>query len=395
LAAGLGREPSPEAPQAPHLPPSLATGLPRLPPGIVASWPVRFRAEAADYVPLWWRNLILILLTAGLYLPWARVQSRRFFMRHTRVAGHRLDYHETPWRLLPRYALGACLLLGVGAAWVGSPMAGMLAFSLALAAWPLLMFMSLTQQVAHISWARRRVAFDGVCLDVYRAMWAPLAGGGAAAWLLMLALIWQRPPLWLAFGGIAALWVLAMPVFVWAWFSFRQRQFRLGPVAMRWQGSQAAVHMVFVRTLAWAMLSTVCSLGVAAVLLALVLKLHGRPSPSAQLILLAAAGLAVCAAVLPFWQARLQNLVWNKSGSRELRFRSRLKVSGFVKLQCRHALLLVLTLGLYWPWAVVATRRMRVQALRVCARVDADVLKAHWPTHMAAQAAKMSGSPAR
>jgi len=152
--------------------------MPRLPRGVVTSWPLRFQAQAPDYVRLWWRNMLLILLTAGLYLPWARVRSQRYLMRHTRVAGHALDYHEPPSRLLPRYGLTLCLVLGVAGAWSGSPLAGMLALSVALAVWPLLVFMSLTQRMAHISWAHRRLAFDAACQDVYRAMWAPLAGGG-------------------------------------------------------------------------------------------------------------------------------------------------------------------------------------------------------------------------
>jgi len=91
--------------------------------------------------------------------------------------------------------------------------------------------------------------------------------------------------------------------------------------------------------------------------------------------------LAVCAAVMPYVQARLQNLVWNKTGNRYLRIRSKLPVADFVQLQCRHALLLVLTAGLYWPWAVMATRRMRTHAVTVWSRVDTEVLKANWPVH--------------
>jgi uncharacterized membrane protein YjgN (DUF898 family) len=356
-------------------------GLPRLPRGVVTSWPVRFKAEPNEFGRLWLQNLLLIALTGGLYLPWARVRSQRFLMRHTHVAGHRLDYHEPATRLLPRYGLALCLVLGVAGAWAGSPLAGMLALSLALSVWPLLMFMSLNQRLAHISWGRQRLAFDARCQDVYRAMWAPLAGGGALAWLLMAAAIVSRPAGWLGWVLALALWLLALPTFVWAWFRFRQTHVRLGPLRLVWQGTRPAVQMVLVRTLVWAMLTSVVSAGLGAVVLAAVLRLRGQVQAAEQVTLALVCLLAVGAAVLPYAQARLQNLVWNKSGNRYLRFRSKLSVSGYVALQCRQALLVVLTLGLYWPWAVVASRRMRSHALQVCARVDADVLKAHWPAH--------------
>jgi uncharacterized membrane protein YjgN (DUF898 family) len=99
----------------------------------------------------------------------------------------------------------------------------------------------------------------------------------------------------------------------------------------------------------------------------------------------------VLAAVLPYAQARLQNLVWSKTGNRYLRFRSRLPVQAYVALQMRNAVLLVLTLGLYWPWAVVASRRMRTESLLVWARVETDVLKANWTPRKRAKRTKMAG----
>lgn len=376
--------------------PAARQNMPRLPYGVVTSWPLRFKGDAPTYARLWAANVLLLLLTAGLYWPWARVKSQRYLMRHTRVAGHALDYHEPPDRLLPRYVLGLSLLFGVCGAWAGgSPTAGMLALSLAFAVWPLLVFMSLSHRLAHISWAHRRLAFDADCQSVYRAMWAPLATGGLVAWLLMAAAIVRRPGSWVAWSAAASLWLLAMPAFVWTWYLFRQRHLRLGPMHLLWKASRAAVSMMFLRMLVWAMmLATVFSLGVAAVALAGVLVFKGRLPLTVQSGLLVAAVLSICAMVQPYAQARLQNLVWNKSGNRYLRFRSKLSISGFVVMQCRHALLLVLTLGLYWPWAVIATRRMRTQALTVWSRVDADVLKAHWPPHGLPPTGKMVGSPA-
>lgn len=381
------------APRAPRPGPHLQAvpaeeGMPRLPKGEVLTWPVSFQGSAQDYARLCLGNAWRMLLSGGLYWPWARVRSQRYLMRHTVVAGHAMDYHEPPEQLLPRFALVICLLLGVAGAWAGSPLAGMLALSAGVAVWPLLVFMSLNQRVAHVSWARRRLGFEGLCQDVYDALWAPLAGGCALTWLLMAATLWQRPQGWLAWGGALALWLLALPGFVWAWLHFRQVHLRLGPLHLRWQASRLAMQTLFVRTLAWALLTGALSLGLAAMVLAGMLWVRSRAGLAWQAALFTVVAAGVALAVRPYLQARLQNLVWNHSGNRYLRFRSRLSVAGHVRMQCRHALLLVLTLGLYWPWAVVATRRMRAQALVVHARVDTQVLLAHWPTHAAAMASR-------
>jgi uncharacterized membrane protein YjgN (DUF898 family) len=383
--------------------PDATAPMPRLPRGVVTSWPVRFRGDEAEYVRLWFASLLRVLLTAGLYWPWAKVRSQHYMMRHTRVAGHALDYHEAPATLLPRYVLSLCLVVGVAGAWAGSVLAGMLATSLALAVWPLLVFMSLHQRLTQVSWARRRLAFDGLFQDVYKALWAPLAGGGALTWLLMAAVILHRPAAWVACGAVLGLWLLCMPVFVWSWFQFRQRHVRLGPLSMMWKATRPEVLMLFVRTLVWTILTSLFSLGVASVALAGLLVMQGHVGWTVTRGLVALSLLAVCAAVQPYLQARLQNLVWNKTGNRYVRIRSKLPVAPFVQMQCRHALLLALTLGLYWPWAAVATRRMRTHALTIWSRVDVEILKANWPAHRpprhirhkGAQAAKMAGSPAR
>lgn len=387
---------SPTLSPASTVPAAAGGKIPRLPNGVVTSWPLRFQGSETEYARLWAINLLWTVLTLGLYWPWARVRTQRYLMRHTMVAGHVLDYHEPPTHLLPRYLMGLGLTLGVAGAWAGGSMlAGMLALSLALAVWPLFVFMSLTHRMAHISWAHRRLAFDASCEAVYRAMWRPLVGGAAVAWVCMAAAILRHPGSWVAWGVAVSLWGLAMPAFVWTWYLFRQRHLRLGPMHLLWKASRAAVAMMFLRITVWAMLTTIFSLGVAAMVLAGVLVVRGRLAMSLQAELLFMAALAVCAAVQPYAQARLQNLVWNKSGNRYLRFRSKLSIADFVLLQCKHACLLVLTLGLYWPWAVVATRRMRAQSLTVWSRVDADVLKAHWPAHELAAPGKMAGSPVR
>jgi uncharacterized membrane protein YjgN (DUF898 family) len=368
--------------------------IPRLPQGVVISLPVSFHASSADYAGLWLRNLILVLLTLGLYLPWARVNSQRFLFRHTLVAGHRLDYHATPRSLAPRYGLCLSLLFGAAGAWAGSMVAGMLALSLTLAVWPLIVYMSLVHRMAHVSWAGRRLSFDGICRGVYQTLWAPLVSGAVLAWSLLGVLAWQRPGAWLAWGIFAAAWLALMPSFTMVWLTYRQHQLRMGPLKMLWKANVRAMQALWGRTLVWAALACLFGLGIGAVGLAMVVWLKGRLTPLG--LSMTAAGCAVMAlvAVWPYAQARMQNLVWSKTGSRYVRFRSRLSVSAYVFLQLRHLILLLLTCGLYWPWAVVASRRMRTEALVVWTRVDTDVLKANWPTHTSLMARKMAGSTA-
>jgi len=360
---------------------SLAGDLPRLPDGVVLRWPVRCHARAADYSRIWFSNLLWLLLTFGLYWPWARARSQRFFLRHTSVAGFPMDYHAVPWRQVPRYVLMLGLMVGMVGAWWGSPLAGLLALAMGLAVLPLLVHVTLVHRLQHTSWAGRRLAFDGQIHSAYEALMLPLSGGVLVVWLVMVA-AWRGHPMWWAGCGFAAaVWLLGVPLFGWAYVDYRQGRLRLGPVWLAWKGSLSAMLMLWLRGGVWTLLLAGLFGGLAVTALGAAMLLHAQVGYPVVQGVVAGVALLLWVAVVPYVQALMQNLVWSKTGHRALRFRSQLDVRAYVVLQCRHVLWLVLTLGLYWPWAVVASRRMRIQALTVWSRVDADVLKSHWPAY--------------
>lgn len=86
--------------------------------------------------------------------------------------------------------------------------------------------------------------------------------------------------------------------------------------------------------------------------------------------------LLVFVALKPYFTSRLQNLVWNHTDSPELRFSSALRFRSLLALTAKNWLLIVLTLGLYWPFAAIATARLRLQAMALSTRDDPDALVA-------------------
>ena len=68
--------------------------------------------------------------------------------------------------------------------------------------------------------------------------------------------------------------------------------------------------------------------------------------------------------------SRAQNLLWSRTGGVGLQFDSALRLRPLFALTLKNWLLLLLTLGLYWPFAAVAKARMRLEAVSL--RLDAD-----------------------
>jgi uncharacterized membrane protein YjgN (DUF898 family) len=105
----------------------------------------------------------------------------------------------------------------------------------------------------------------------------------------------------------------------------------------------------------------------------------GRPG-AGRIVLGILLVLAIYAAILftlqPYVTSRMQNLVWSRTESRSLGFASDLRFGPLARLTTVNWILVLLTFGLYWPFAAVATARMRLQAVTVTARTDLDALVA-------------------
>lgn len=55
----------------------------------------RFQGSGKGYFVVWLVNILLTLITLGIYLPWALVRARRYFYENTDLEGARFSYHAT------------------------------------------------------------------------------------------------------------------------------------------------------------------------------------------------------------------------------------------------------------------------------------------------------------
>lgn len=62
--------------------------------------PVLFHGRTGEYFSIWLVNILLTLITLGIYSAWATVRRRRYFYGNTEIAGDRFDYHARPVDIL-------------------------------------------------------------------------------------------------------------------------------------------------------------------------------------------------------------------------------------------------------------------------------------------------------
>src|SRR5512140_1794337 len=74
-----------------------------------------FTGKGWEYFRIWIVNLLLTILTLGIYSAWAKVRRLQYFYRNTRLADASFDYHGTPKAILKGriIALGLAVLYNV------------------------------------------------------------------------------------------------------------------------------------------------------------------------------------------------------------------------------------------------------------------------------------------
>lgn len=62
--------------------------------------PFEFTGNAKDWFGIWIVNLLLSIVTLGIYSAWAKVRTKKYFHNHTYVEGRNFDYHATGKQIL-------------------------------------------------------------------------------------------------------------------------------------------------------------------------------------------------------------------------------------------------------------------------------------------------------
>jgi len=79
------------------------TGEPETPHGMGQAtnrYPFRFNGRTEEFALVWLLNVILSVITVGIYSGRAKVRIRRYLMGNTVLEGSRFDYHASPTSIL-------------------------------------------------------------------------------------------------------------------------------------------------------------------------------------------------------------------------------------------------------------------------------------------------------
>lgn len=340
---------------------------------------IRFTGSGSEYFRIWIVNLLLILVTFTLYYPWAKVRRLRYFYGNTLIDGATLGFHGNPRRMLRGYLLVGLLFALYSLAGRFSVVAGLLALVFVAAIAPALLKSSMRFRLANTSWRGMRFVFSGTVAGAYHAVLPLFVPGlliaGATAWVVNP----QKAPMWYAVMmlGVALGTVAVLPWLFWRLKRYQHENYGLASLQTGFKATVGSFYMLALKAVGVALLMTLLVAALAGISLYWTLDgLRTGQLPIGVFVVpwILLAFVSTYVAFTTYVTTRLQNLVWTKTGNRSMRFLSHLRFSRLFRLKLKNWLLMLLTLGLYWPFASIATTRMRLEAVSVKTRHDPATL---------------------
>lgn len=286
--------------------------------------PFEFRGNGFEYFKIWIVNILLTILTLGIYSAWAKVRNNRYFYSNLYLDGESFRYLADPVTILKGRIIAVVGFLVFIIAGEYNPVFGIALSLLLMIILPYLIVRSLAFNNRMSSYRNIQFRFHGDYKEAAMALlvW-PLLGVVTLGLLYPLAL-------------------LRMNQFIVRNSAYGTTRFGFDATAMDY----ALIMLMFIG----GMLLT----GVVVAVAALVL-------PE---VLISFFGLGMYAIVIVFVIVKMTNLYYNSTTLGDHTFDADLEFPGLFGVYAINFLLTVLTLGLYLPFARV--RLTKYRAAHIC-----------------------------
>jgi len=372
-----------------------------------------FSGRSFEFFRVWIVNVLLTIVTLGLYTPVARRRTARYFFDHTQVAGSPLEFTAQLRKMVLGFLIFALLYLAFKiASDTGQTTAASIFILAAAVMAPYIWGSAMRFRLGNTRWRGLQLQFSASWKEVYLASWPIFAM--AAVWVLMTFALkalapeqpTPRPPagprglpnpalslpqvtlrMWALIGLGVVLSVLCVIRLEFNYKSLLVLRAGIGNQRGRWKPVYSDFVKVWAATIGVFLVSLLLAVGLLGLLAlmlgasqALLSNVRGMGPMLAVFIALAflaiVIGLIVASApARAYREARMFQLIWNNVGlSQVARFKCALKTRSFVLLRLKNMLLTLLTLGLYRPFAKVSEYRMKVDSVTLHVKGGVDQL---------------------
>jgi uncharacterized membrane protein YjgN (DUF898 family) len=300
----------------------------------------RFSGSAYEYFKISTVNVLLSIVTLGIYSAWAKVRTKQYFYRHTHIDGSSFDYTANPLSILRgRIIVGGFLALLAASQLYSAALYGILLIVFLFAV-PFLVVQSLRFNARNSVFRNIRFSFAGTTGEAY--------GVFALSWLFPLITC-----------GIA------YPYSVWRLTQFYVTRHLYGDERLDWSAKSSQYYKLFLVPL---IIQIALVAGAASFAYVVGQRGDGHDLDndgvmSAAIVLIAIGFYAVLFAIAAYVKARTFNLVYNELTFGGHKFEATQRARDLMGLYFTNAVAVFVSLGLLAPWARVRLARYKAEHL--------------------------------
>lgn len=128
---------------------------------------LQFHGRPWEYFKIWIVNILLTLITLGIYYPWAKVRNRRYLYGNTTLNDKNFEYHATGKQIFLGYLIAMVLLISFVVLQSTFPLFSGLATLLFFLAFPWIIWRSFKFNMRMTSFSNVRFSFEGTLGRAY------------------------------------------------------------------------------------------------------------------------------------------------------------------------------------------------------------------------------------
>ena len=332
-----------------------------------------FHGKAGEYFRIWIVNVLLTILTLGIYSAWAKVRNKQYFYGNTILDGSPFEYTASPIAILKGRSVVAAILIFYSIIVSFFPMLESVFFILFLIFLPWLIMRSLMFNARYSSYRNLHFAFDESLSSAYKTF----IGMGLLV-PLTLGLIY--------------------PYYMHAIQSYRINHHSFGQLYFRLRNSVKAFYKYYLISIG------IFAIGVIAIMfifqgafisLSSVLNADPETDPGVSptfagtFMVITLLFLVINLLVYTYIRANIFNVVWtntslNKPSAHTMAastvplvsFRGSLDFWKLFSIYFTNTIAIVLSIGLLIPWAKVRLARYRIEQLQIASIADLKAITA-------------------
>jgi uncharacterized membrane protein YjgN (DUF898 family) len=314
--------------------------------------PLRFTGNGAEYFGIWIVNLLLTIVTVGIYSAWAKVRRLKYFYRHTELAGSSFDFHGSPIRILIGRVMALAMLIGYNVSIRLHSRLTLVVVVVLAVALPWLLRNSLRFRLYNSSWRGTRFHFRGSVPGSYRVF---LLNG----FLTLITFYFMAPFMHQRLKA------------------YQHDNSWFGRTRCSFHARAGQFYLIYLLLLAAIVIGAVvfAKSGIFSAFMpvAQAQKQGSHVDPRAvfrALFIFYGALILLAVVIGPIFHALITNLVWNNTRLGEHRVECNIPPPALMWVGLSNFVLVLVTLGLFTPWARVRLARIQVDAVTLLPASD-------------------------